>query len=144
MSVRADLLNMIMEFLVLNQKTNCLRGFEPFFNLDVKTKKPYFFSLIFLTSKKFQKSGSTCPWESIYWACVMEFLVFNQTTDSLRGFEPVFHFDVKTKKLHFFMLIWPVSKICSTSRKLKNFSTDFHKKNHNNEKTCTPGIRTPL
>ena len=33
----------------------------------------------------------------------MEFLVFNQKTDSWRGFEPFFHFDVKTKKAVFFL-----------------------------------------
>ena len=40
----------------------------------------------------------------------MEFLVFNQTTDPLRGFEPFFHFDVKTKKLYFVSLIFLASK----------------------------------
>ena len=28
-----------MEFLVFNQKTDCVRSFEPFFHFDVKTKK---------------------------------------------------------------------------------------------------------
>jgi hypothetical protein len=44
-----------MEFLVLNQKTNCLGGFEPFFHFDVKTKKLFFSSLILLASKNLKK-----------------------------------------------------------------------------------------
>jgi len=91
----------IMEFLVLNQKSNCWRGFEPFFHFDVKTKKLYFFSLILLASKKSQKNGSTCPWELIYWTWIMEFLVFYQKTNGLRGFEPFSHFDVNKKSCIF-------------------------------------------
>ena len=49
MSVRANLLSMDNVF---NQTTDPLRGFEPFFHFDVKTKKLYFVSLIFLASKK--------------------------------------------------------------------------------------------
>jgi len=104
----------IMEFLVFNQKTDRWRGFEPFFHFDVKTKKLYFFSLIFFGLKIFQKSRSTCPSDPIYWSCVMEFLVFNQKTNCLRGFESFFHFDVKTKKLYFLMLIFLASKKLET------------------------------
>jgi len=109
------------------QKCDFLEGFEGFVYFDVKTKKLYFSSLILLASKKSQKSGSACPSEPIYWTWMMEFLVFNQKTNYLGGFEPFFHFDVKTKKLYFSSLIWPASKFFPKSRKLKDFPTDFHK-----------------
>ena len=88
------------------QKCDFSEGFEGFFLFDVKTKTLYFSSLICFASKKSQKSGSTCPWEPIYWTWIMEFLVFNQKTNCLGGFEPFFHFDVKTKRLYFFPLIF--------------------------------------
>ena len=50
-----------------------------------------------------------------------------QKCDFLEGFEGFFHFDVKSQKLYFFMLIWPASIFFSKSRKLKDFPTDFHK-----------------
>jgi len=61
MSVRADLLTMNSENFIFFQKTGSSRGFDPFFDFDVKTQKLYFFSEIILVSKEAQKSRSTCP-----------------------------------------------------------------------------------
>jgi len=49
------------ENFIFFQKTGSSRGFDPFFDFDVKTQKLYFFSEIILVSKEAQKSRSTCP-----------------------------------------------------------------------------------
>jgi len=109
-SVRADLLIAGKKILSFFWKKYFLTVFLLLFIFGDILKKLRLLSLILFASKISQKSGSTCPWEPIYWSRKQNFWVFFWKTYFLTVFQWFFIFDVILKKLRLLSLILFASK----------------------------------